>query len=100
MRLRAAEKLGHASVPVHVADLSSEAAKAYRLADNRTNEESSWNPELLAAEIAALTSLDFDLSPDRLRPGRARRLPDATRPGSLRPRPRARSAGGAGDEAR
>jgi DNA modification methylase len=60
-RLLAAKQLGLAEVPVHVADLSAEQARAYRLADNRTNEETSWNAELLGAEIAALAEIDYDL---------------------------------------
>jgi DNA modification methylase len=61
-RLLAAHKLGLREVPVHVADLSPEEARAYRLADNRTNEETSWNAELLGSEIAALAEIDYDLS--------------------------------------
>ena len=54
-RLLAAKRLGLAQVPVHVAaDLSPAQARAYRLADNRTAEETTWDPELLPAEIAAL----------------------------------------------
>jgi DNA modification methylase len=61
-RLLAAQKLGLAQVPVHVADLTPEQARAYRLADNRTNEETSWNADLLASEIGALAEIDYDLS--------------------------------------
>jgi ParB-like chromosome segregation protein Spo0J len=42
-RFEAAKKLGLERVPVHVASgLSPEAARAYRLADNRTHEEARW----------------------------------------------------------
>ena len=61
-RLLAAQKLGLTEVPVHVADLSAEQARAYRLADNRTAEETGWNAELLASEIGALAEIDYDLS--------------------------------------
>ena len=61
VRLLAAQKLGHTSVPVCVANLSPTKARAYRLADNRTSQESSWNPELLIAEIAALAQCSYDL---------------------------------------
>ena len=62
-RLRAARQLGLAQVPVHVAsDLSPAAARAYRLADNRVGEETSWDAELLPGEICALLELDYDLA--------------------------------------
>jgi len=55
-RWKAAKKLGLKTVPVHVAaDLPPEKAKAYRLADNKTNELVEWNDVLLAKEISALT---------------------------------------------
>ena len=34
-------------------------AKAYRLADNRTNEDSSWDEELLKGELLDLEGLDL-----------------------------------------
>ncbi|MGJ0397427.1 MAG: ParB N-terminal domain-containing protein [Methylocystis sp.] len=62
-RLLAAQRLGLASVPVHVAaDLTPEAARAYRLADNRTGEESRWNPDALDFELKALGETSFDLA--------------------------------------
>ncbi|MGD9692369.1 MAG: DNA modification methylase [Phycisphaerales bacterium] len=62
-RLKAAEHLGLAKVPVHVAkDLSPEQARALRIADNKLHELSSWDMELLPIEIADLQGLDFDLS--------------------------------------
>jgi DNA modification methylase len=61
-RLLAAQKLGLEKVPVHVAhDLAPEAARAYRIADNRSSELSEWDPELLPVELAELKALDFDL---------------------------------------
>jgi DNA modification methylase len=61
-RLLAAQRLGLETVPVHVAkDLSPAQARAYRLADNRTNEDTRWNEELLALEIGELAALDYDI---------------------------------------
>lgn len=49
-------------VPVHVAKGLSEAQKrAYRIMDNKTSELAEWDRDLLKAEFAALTDLDFDL---------------------------------------
>ena len=51
-RLLAAQKLGLAEVPVHVAaGLSPAQAKAYRLMDNRSNQETTWDLDLLLAEL-------------------------------------------------
>jgi ParB-like chromosome segregation protein Spo0J len=62
-RYLAAKQLGLKEVPVLVAeDLSPEQAKAYRLADNRTHEESHWDNELLALELGDLSRLEFDVS--------------------------------------
>ncbi len=61
-RLLAARRLGLDQVPVHVAtDLTPQQIKAYRLADNRTAEETSWDLELLPLEIAELADLGYDL---------------------------------------
>ena len=62
-RLLAAKKLGYETVPVLVAsDLSPEKARAYRLADNKTNELTSWDDELLMQELEAFLSVnDFDM---------------------------------------
>lgn len=62
-RLEAARKLGIEEVPVHVAsELTPAQAKAYRLTDNRTNEESAWDQELLGLEVEELVSAGFDLA--------------------------------------
>jgi ParB-like nuclease domain len=59
----AAQKLVLKTVPVHVAsDLSITKAKAYRLSDNRTNDEASWDNELLALEFEDLKVDEFDLA--------------------------------------
>jgi ParB-like chromosome segregation protein Spo0J len=62
-RLLAAQKLGVAQVPVHVArDLTPAQVKAYRLTDNRTNQETDWDFDLLALEFEDLRGLEFDLA--------------------------------------
>src|SRR6266702_2620219 len=61
-RLLAAQRLGLAEVPVHVAEgLSPAQVKAYRLMDNRSHEEAEWDYELLGAELFDLKGLDLDL---------------------------------------
>ncbi|MCA9119250.1 MAG: ParB N-terminal domain-containing protein [Planctomycetaceae bacterium] len=61
-RWKAAQKLGLAKVPVHVAkDLTSEQIKAYRIADNKTSELAEWNFDLLSIELSELRDLDVDL---------------------------------------
>ncbi len=61
-RWKAARKLGLDKVPVHVAtDLSPEKVRAYRLADNATNDLAAWDYELLPIELGALKDMDFDL---------------------------------------
>jgi len=63
LRRAAGKFLGLTEVPVHVArDLSPAQIRGLRLADNRTNQEASWDDDLLAAEIADLSNLDLDLS--------------------------------------
>jgi site-specific DNA-methyltransferase (adenine-specific) len=62
-RLRAAESLGLAKVPVHVArELTPEQARALRIADNKLHELSTWDAELLPLELADLRDIDVDLS--------------------------------------
>lgn len=61
-RLQAAQQLGLKKVPVHIATgLTQAQIKAYRLADNRTHEDSEWDEELLAIELGELDELGFDL---------------------------------------
>lgn len=61
-RRAGARKAGLKEIPVHVADDLSEAdKKAYRLADNRAGEETSWNDEALAIELGVLDEMGFDL---------------------------------------
>jgi len=61
-RLKAARSLGLAEVPVHVAEnLSPEQCRAYRLMDNRSNEEAEWDEERLAEELRGLEAVQFPL---------------------------------------
>jgi len=61
-RYKAALKLGLKQVPVHVAtDLTPAQVKAYRIADNATNEIAEWNYELLPIELSALQEMHFDI---------------------------------------
>ncbi len=62
-RWKAAQKLGFTEVPVHVAtDLTPEQIRAYRIADNKTNELAEWNMELLPIELAELQGAGIDWS--------------------------------------
>jgi DNA modification methylase len=60
-RWKAAKKMGLAQVPVHVADLPPEEARAYRIADNATAAIATWDDDLLPAELRDLASLDIDI---------------------------------------
>jgi DNA modification methylase len=62
-RYKAAQLLGLKMVPVHVATgLTPAQRHAYRIADNRTAEIADWDSDLLAAELAELKALEFDLN--------------------------------------
>jgi DNA modification methylase len=62
-RLLAAQANGEKQVPVHVArDLTAAQAKAYRLMDNRSNQETSWDFGLLHLELTDLRNLNLDLA--------------------------------------
>ena len=61
-RFRASKKLGLKQVPISIIDnLSEEQINSYRIADNRTAEESEWDNELLKMEIKELEAKDFKL---------------------------------------
>ena len=63
LRRAAGKFLGLTEIPVHVArDLKPAQIRGLRLADNRTNQEASWDETMLALEISELDGLDFDLS--------------------------------------
>ncbi len=74
-RLKAAEKLGLATVPVHIArDLSPELAKAYRIADNRSHELADWDDAKLLAELQNLMDLEIDIADVGFSPEEFQRL--------------------------
>ena len=61
-RWKAAQKLGLAKAPVHVAkDLTPEQIKAYRIADNKSGELAEWDFDILPIELAELQASGFDM---------------------------------------
>ena len=56
-RLLASRKLGLKKVPIAIADLDENKAKAYRIADNRLNEDSEWDWDLLKMELSGIDDL-------------------------------------------
>lgn len=59
-RLKAARKLGYATVPCVIADdLDDEQIKAFRLADNKTSELADWEFDLLDDELAEICNIDM-----------------------------------------
>jgi len=60
-RFEAAKKLGIEKVPVQIADLTKNQTKAYRIADNRLNQDANWDTKLLGLEFNDLLSENFDL---------------------------------------
>ena len=61
-RVRAARTLGLKEVPaIRAADLTPEQVRAFRLADNKLHELSSWDMQLLPLELKDLQAADFDL---------------------------------------
>jgi ParB-like chromosome segregation protein Spo0J len=60
-RYEASKLLNLESIPVLIADLSPEKAKAYRIADNKTNEDSEWDFSLLNKEFTDLLDINYDL---------------------------------------
>lgn len=61
-RYKAAKKLNLDTVPIIKADdLTPAQIKAYRIADNKVAEYSSWDNELLTIELEKLQEIDFDL---------------------------------------
>lgn len=62
-RLLAAQSLGLAEVPIRVAKgLTPAQARAYRLADNRSAQDSTWDETLLTTELQFLGLEGYDLS--------------------------------------
>src|SRR6185436_17034174 len=63
LRLKAAEQLGIAEVPVILCDDWTDGqVKAFRLLVNRSVNWADWDTELLSLELLDLKGLDFDLS--------------------------------------
>ena len=60
-RFEAAKKLGLEKVPVTIAKLSKNQAKAYRIADNRLNQDASWDTKLLNLEFNDLLGDNYNL---------------------------------------
>ena len=61
-RLKAAQSLGLAKVPVHIAKgLTESQRKAYRIADNKLNDLAVWDDEMLALELVDLQNANYDL---------------------------------------
>lgn len=62
--LEAAKSLGWTDIEVTrvPSDWSSEQARAYALADNRTAELADWDPEILATQLIDLDSMGFNMS--------------------------------------
>src|SRR6202166_3717266 len=61
-RWRAAQKLGLEQVPLHIAEnLTPAQVRAYRLLDNRSHEETSWDEELLGLELLDLKGMGIDM---------------------------------------
>lgn len=61
-RLEASKKIGLKEVPVLIADIPPEKAKAYRITDNRLNQDSSWDYKLLNFEMGDLMDNHYDLN--------------------------------------
>jgi hypothetical protein len=75
LRRAAGKFLGLTQVPVHVArDLTPAQIRGLRLADNRTNQEASWDEEALAVELREIQDLDIDLSLSGFDPGEIDKL--------------------------
>lgn len=62
--LEAAKSLGWVEVEITrcPADWSSDQARAYALADNRTAELADWDPQILAEQLIDLDSMGFDIT--------------------------------------
>lgn len=60
-RFLAAKKLGMKEIPCIVVSLNEADAKAYRIADNKAQDLSSWNYGLLGYEMDLLNGLGVDL---------------------------------------
>ena len=62
-RYQAAQKLGLDKVPVRVAaGLTDAQIKAYRLLDNRANQDALWDDDMLKIEVQDIDKMDIDLA--------------------------------------
>ena len=62
-RLLASKQLGLKQVPVHIAEVLTNAQKkAYRIMDNKSSEDSEWDKDLLNLEIKDLIEDNYDLN--------------------------------------
>tara|TARA_R110002153_G_scaffold113629_1_gene255951 strand:+ start:7860 stop:8465 length:606 start_codon:yes stop_codon:yes gene_type:complete len=61
-RYEAAKQLNLNTVPCVVANISDEQAKAYRIVDNKTNQDSVWDMDLLNNEFNSLMDLNYDIA--------------------------------------
>ena len=61
-RYEASKKLDLKTVPITIANLTKAQAKAYRIADNRLNEDSKWDSKLLNIELKDLLNHKFDIN--------------------------------------
>ena len=62
-RIMAAEQLGLKKVPCIIADDLTEAQiKAFRIADNKVAEATTWDLGLLSIELQELAEMDFDIT--------------------------------------
>lgn len=62
-RYKAAVKIGLKEIPVlYASDLTDAQVKAYRLADNKTAEYSTWDLDLLLSELAELDEINYDMA--------------------------------------
>lgn len=64
-RLQAAQEMGLKKVPViKLSHLTDDQAKALRIADNSIAQSgTSWDPDMLEAELASLRAVKFDMEP-------------------------------------
>jgi ParB-like chromosome segregation protein Spo0J len=60
-RFEAAKMLKEKTAPVVITDMSEKKAKGYRIADNKTNQYSEWDYELLHNELQELIGFKYDL---------------------------------------
>ena len=60
-RLQAAKQIGLKEVPIHIANLNKDQLKAYRIADNRVNQESEWDYQLFHHELKDLINEDYNM---------------------------------------